>query len=105
MSCDLKTRLLVVDDEQSIRKLCMTIGSSLGFACTEAESAEASSTRIEAEAPVVILTDLKLPNQSGVYLLKQTKTNLPHTEIAIMTGHGSIESPVDAMKLGGDDYV
>jgi len=53
----------------------------------------------------LILTDLKLPNQSGVDLLKQTKAMLPRTEIAIMTGHGSIESAVDAMKLGAYDYI
>ena len=41
MSHEMKTRLLVVDDEQSIRRLCMTIGTSLGFVCAEAESAEA----------------------------------------------------------------
>ncbi|MBS1842664.1 MAG: sigma-54-dependent Fis family transcriptional regulator, partial [Acidobacteria bacterium] len=105
MSDDLKTRLLVVDDEQSIRRLCMTIGSSLGFVCAEAESAENASAKIEAEAPDLILTDLKLPNQSGVDLLKRTKTILPRTEIAIMTGHGSIESAVDAMKLGAYDYI
>jgi len=40
MSHDLRTRLLVVDDEQSIRRLCMTIGTTLGFVCAEAESAE-----------------------------------------------------------------
>src|ERR1700757_454935 len=105
MSDDLKTRLLVVDDEQSIRRLCMTIGSSLGYECAEAESAETAATRIEAEAPDLILTDLKLPNQSGVDLLKQTKAILPRTEIAIMTGHGWIESAVDAMKLGAYDYI
>src|SRR5579859_6701960 len=105
MSDELKTRLLVVDDEQSIRRLCMTIGSSLGYECAEAESAESAVTRIEAEAPDLILTDLKLPNQSGVDLLKQTKAILPHAEIAIMTGHGSIESAVDAMKLGAYDYI
>jgi DNA-binding NtrC family response regulator len=42
---------------------------------------------------------------SGVELLKQTKQLLPHTEVAIMTGHGSIESAVDAMKLGAYDYI
>src|SRR5262249_7946045 len=105
MSDDLKTRLLVVDDEQSIRRLCMTIGNSLGYDCSEAESAEAALTRIEAEGPDLVLTDLKLPNQSGVELLKRTKEILPRTEIAIMTGHGSIESAVDAMKLGAYDYI
>jgi DNA-binding NtrC family response regulator len=105
MSEEMKTRLLVVDDEQSIRRLCMTIGNTLGYVCTEAESAEAALGRLESDAPDLILTDLKLPAMSGVELLKQTKRLLPHTEIAIMTGHGSIESAVDAMKLGAYDYI
>jgi two-component system response regulator AtoC len=105
MSDDLKIKLLVVDDEQSIRRLCMTIGGSLGFACDEAESAETASTRLESDPPDLVLTDLKLPNQSGVDLLKQIKSFLPRAEVAIMTGHGSIESAVDAMKLGAYDYI
>ncbi|HKF26589.1 MAG TPA: sigma-54 dependent transcriptional regulator, partial [Candidatus Acidoferrum sp.] len=105
MSDSLKVRLLVVDDEQSIRKLCMTIGSSLGYSCAEAESAEVALSRVEQEAPDLILTDLKLPTQSGVELLRQAKSLFPRTEIAIMTGHGSIESAVDAMKLGAYDYI
>ncbi len=105
MSTDLKIRMMVVDDEQSIRRLCMTIGTSLGFVCSEAESAEAATARLDSEAPDLVLTDLKLPNQSGVELLRQVKAQLPRAEVAIMTGHGSIESAVDAMKLGAYDYI
>ncbi|HEY2459445.1 MAG TPA: sigma-54 dependent transcriptional regulator [Candidatus Acidoferrum sp.] len=105
MSEKLRIRLLVVDDEQSIRRLCMTIGNTLGYSCMEAESAEAALTRLEVAAPDLILTDLKLPTLSGVELLRQAKSLLPRTEIAIMTGHGSIESAVDAMKLGAYDYI
>jgi len=105
MSDDLKIKLLVVDDEQSIRRLCMTIGTSLGFTCAEAESAETAAARLETDPPDLVLTDLKLPSQSGVELLKQIKGVLPRTEVAIMTGHGSIESAVDAMKIGAYDYI
>jgi two-component system, NtrC family, response regulator AtoC len=105
MNADLKIRLLVVDDEQSIRRLCMTIGTSLGFVCAEAENAESAVNRLEAESPDLVLTDLKLPSQSGVELLRQIKALIPRTEVAIMTGHGSIESAVDAMKLGAYDYI
>jgi two-component system response regulator AtoC len=105
MSDQNKTRLLVVDDEQSIRRLCMTIGNTLGYTCMEAESAESALARLESDAPDLILTDLKLPTMSGVELLRQAKILLPHGEIAIMTGHGSIESAVDAMKIGAYDYI
>ena len=105
MSDDLRIKLLVVDDEQSIRRLCMTIGSSLAYSCNEAESTETALQRLETDPPDLVLTDLKLPNQSGVELLKQIKAVLPRTEVAIMTGHGSIESAVDAMKLGAYDYI
>src|SRR5438132_546089 len=102
---EMKTRLLVVDDEQSIRRLCMTIRNTLGYVCAEAESAEAALARLDSDTPDLLLTDLKLPNMSGVDLLKETKRLLPHAEVAIMTGHGSIESAVDAMKLGAYDYI
>src|SRR5258707_12356629 len=105
MSDELETSLLVVDDEQSIRRLCMTIGNSLNFACAEAESAEASLARLDAEIPDLVLTNLKLPIQSGAELLRQIKSLLPRTEVAIMTGHGSIESAAYAMKLGCFDDI
>jgi DNA-binding NtrC family response regulator len=105
MKDDLRIRFLIVDDEQSIRKLCMTIGGSLGFHCTEAESGEAAVERLEAEAPDIIMADLKLPQMSGIDLLRHVKSALPRTEVAIMTGHGSVESAVTAMKLGAYDYI
>jgi two-component system, NtrC family, response regulator AtoC len=105
MSDVIKTKLLIVDDEQSIRRLCMTIGRALGFACSEAENAETALASLNTEAPDLVLTDLKLSSLSGVELLRQTKAILPRTEVAIMTGHGSIESAVDAMKLGAYDYI
>src|SRR6266480_245319 len=100
MSDEMKTRLLVVDDEQSIRRLCMTIGTTLGYACTEAESGEAALARLDSDTPDLLLTDLKLPNMSGVELLKQTRVLLRHAAPESRTGHGSIESGVGARRLG-----
>jgi two-component system response regulator AtoC len=100
-----KVRFLIVDDHQSVRKLCLTVGASLGFDCRESESAEAALPSLESEAPDIILADLMMPNMSGLEFLPRAKELLPHSEIAIMTGHGSIETAVQAMKLGAYDYI
>jgi two-component system response regulator AtoC len=105
MTDDFRVRFLIVDDEQSIRKLCMTIGASLGFECAEAESAEAALAYLESESPDIIVLDRQLGAMSGDDLLRQIKSMLPRTEVAIITGHGSIESAVEAMKLGAYDYI
>jgi two-component system response regulator AtoC len=100
-----RIRFVIVDDEQSIRRLCMTVGQGLGFVCAEAETAEAALESLETALPDIVVTDLKLPNLSGVELLRKIKEQLPRAEVAIMTGHGSIESAVDAMRQGAYDYI
>ena len=105
MSEDYRIRFLIVDDEQSIRKLCMRIGDSLGFVSAEADSAEAALAMLESQCPDVVITDLRLPQMSGVELLQQVKTLMPRTEVVIMTGHGSIGSAVEAMRLGAYHYI
>jgi DNA-binding NtrC family response regulator len=105
MTEDARVRFLIVDDHQSIRKLCMTVGASVGFQCVEAESAEAALARMETDSPDIVLADLMMPNMSGLEFLPRVKQMLPRAEIAIMTGHGSIETAVQAMKLGAYDYI
>src|ERR1700726_3625327 len=100
-----KLRFLIVDDEQSIRRLCMTVGQGLGFSCIEAETAESALEIVETSPPDIVVTDLKLPSLSGADLLRKIRELLPRTEVAIMTGHGSIESAVDAMRQGAYDYI
>ena len=105
MSEEFRIRLLVVDDEQSIRKLCMTVGESLGFTCFEAESGEAALRLLEEQPAHMVLTDMVMPRMSGLEFLEQVKRLLPRAEVALMTGHGSIETAVQAMKLGAYDYI
>ncbi len=105
MSAEFPIQLLVVDDEQTIRKLCMTVGTSLGFTCFEAESAESALALLEEQPVHMVLTDMVMPQMSGLEFLEQVKRLLPRTEVALMTGHGSIETAVQAMKLGAYDYI
>jgi two-component system response regulator AtoC len=105
MTDDLRLRFLIVDDEQSIRRLCVTVGQGLGLVCLEAETAEAATELFETAPPDIVVTDLKLPSLSGSDLLRKIKEMAPRTEVAIMTGHGSIESAVDTMRKGAYDYI
>jgi DNA-binding NtrC family response regulator len=102
---ELRVRLLVVDDEQSIRKLCMTVGEALGFICLEAESGESALALLEEQPVHMILSDMVMPHMSGLEFLEKAKKLLPRTEVALMTGHGSIETAVQAMRLGAYDYI
>jgi len=105
VSDDLRIRLLIVDDEESIRRLCMTVGEGLGFSCMEAQSGETALALLEDQPAHIILTDMIMPKMSGLEFLERVKKMLPRTEVAVMTGHGSVETAVQAMKLGAYDYI
>src|SRR5271168_659965 len=105
MTLDFRIRLLIVDDEQTIRRLCITVGESLGFHCIEAESGEAALTLLEEQPVHMVLTDMVMPRMSGIEFLEQAKRAHPRIEVAVMTGHGSVETAVQAMKLGAYDYI
>jgi two-component system response regulator AtoC len=105
MTPDFRIRLLIVDDEQTIRRLCITVGESLGFYCLEAESGEAALALLEEQPVHMVLTDMVMPRMSGIEFLEQVKRAFPRVEVAVMTGHGSVETAVQAMKLGAYDYI
>ena len=81
MTNEQKIRFVIVDDEQSIRRLCMTVGQGLGFECGEAETAEAALESLEAVLPDIVVTDLKLPNVTGVELLRRVKEQLDRKSV------------------------
>jgi len=98
-------RFLVVDDEESIRRLCNTVAEGMGFTAMEAATGEEALALLEEHPAHIILTDLIMPRMSGLEFLERVKRLLPRAEIAVMTGHGSIETAVQAMKLGAYDYI
>ena len=100
--------LLIVDDQQSIRKLCMTIGGSLGFTCSEAESAEAALAYLESNVPDLILVDLRLENMSGLEFLETAKKMLPRSEWTVDRLHkadGILVGSVADVRRKMDEFV
>jgi len=97
--------LLIVDDERSVRDACREVASVLGYRASSAESAEQALRMAEAQSIDVVFLDLKLPGAGGLDALWQLKKRRPDIEVIVMTGHGTVESAVQAMKAGAYDYV
>src|SRR5947208_12750220 len=83
----------------------MTVAEGMGFSCMEAATGEEALALLEEQPAHIILTDLIMPRMSGLEFLERVRTMLPRAEIAVMTGHGSVETAVQAMKLGAYDYI
>src|SRR5687767_549228 len=97
--------ILVVDDEKNQREILETILSSEGYDVTTASSGEAAMKFVQSRRYDLVLTDLKMAGMSGLDLLKEL-TNFDKSIIVILlTAHGSVDSAVDALRLGAFDYL
>jgi DNA-binding NtrC family response regulator len=105
MSDPAPIRLLIVDDQQSIRQLCAAIGDRMGLSCAQAESALAALERMESESTELMLADMEMNGRSGLDLLAEVKRRWPLTEVALMGSYGTTESALQARRLGAYDFV
>jgi DNA-binding NtrC family response regulator len=94
-----------VDDQQSIRQLCAVIGGRMGLSCAQAESSGEALEQMSNEAAALMLADLEMGGSSGLELLAEVKRRWPLTEVALMGSYGSMESAVQATRLGAYDFV
>ena len=98
-------RVLVVDDEQSMRELLAIMLRKDGFDVVAAES-RTQAAAVLARGPVdLIVTDVKLPDGDGIEILRHVKAAAPETVVIVMTAFGSTETAVAALKLGAYDYL
>ncbi len=97
--------LLVVDDERSMRESCREVARLLGFDSRVAETPEQSYQILETSSTDIVLLDLRLPGNSGLEVLREIKQRRPETLVIVMTGFATVQSAVQAMKLGAYDYV
>lgn len=97
--------VLVVDDEPSIGKLLKKELSSPGRTVSAAETAHQGKEMLRRNTYEVVILDLRLPDANGLDLLVEIRQHQPDIEVIIITGHGNIDSAVEAMKLGAYDYI
>ncbi len=101
----LKSRLLVVDDEEGVRTFVADALTEAGHAVEQAGDGEAALAALARSAFHVVLTDLRMPLVDGMALLQAIRRDHPDTEVIVLTAHGSIDSAVEAMKHGAFDYL
>ena len=98
-------RILLVDDDTTFCLMLKTWLSKRGFQVDEAFSCKEGVNKIKSNKYQVILTDLRLPDEDGIHLLKNAKSLNPAVQVILMTGYADIQTAVLAMKLGAFDYV
>ena len=98
-------RILVVDDDQSIRESFERQLRLLGYAPAVAESAEAAMRLLQSSDPAIVITDVRMPNASGLELLSWLRERAPEIDVIVMTAHQDMESALRAMKGGAYDYL
>ncbi len=102
----MESRILVVDDEKDIRDFLLKALSRIGgFHVELAESGEEALQKIEREPFDLVLTDLRMPKMDGLQLMMEIAGSKPEILTIMMTGHGTIDSALEAMKKGASDYL
>jgi len=102
---EIRLRVLVVDDDQAIREALSRTLEKFGYEVVLAEDGQAGLDRLREGEIHILLADLQMPKLSGQELLKAAKTIAPDVEVIVITGHGTVEDAVEAMKDGAYDFI
>jgi DNA-binding NtrC family response regulator len=100
-----KPRVLIVDDEPDVVANWARLLGREDYPCITATDGERAMALLESEHPEVVLTDLKMPRVDGMQVLARALELDPDVVVIMITGHGTVESAVDAMRAGAFDYL
>ena len=98
-------RILLVDDDERLRRAAGKVLAAEGYQVTVAASGAAALECLRQAAFALVVSDLRLPDLDGMALLKQVRELVPAAEVVVLTGHGSVEKAVEAMRLGAYDFI
>lgn len=99
------TRILLVDDQRSLRRSLALMLQNAGFETSEAASGEEALRMLPKNIFDLVITDLRMEEMSGIDLLREVKTANPDLPVILITAYGCIQSAVDAMRFGAFDYL
>ncbi|MCC6672687.1 MAG: sigma-54-dependent Fis family transcriptional regulator [Planctomycetes bacterium] len=98
-------RLLLVEDDATLRRVLARELAAFGFAVAAYPSAEEALAALGDAQPEVALVDLRLPGMDGLTLLQRLRATDPDLQVVVLTGHGAVPDAVQAMRLGAHDFV
>jgi two-component system response regulator AtoC len=98
-------RVLIVDDDRPTRRVVQILVERMGLESRAFEDAASALQALEEESPALIMTDLKMPGIDGIEFMRRLRQLDTHVPVIVMTAYGTIESAVEAMKLGAIDFV
>lgn len=101
----LNPSILIVDDEEIIRTSCLRILSDEQYTLDTAGDAGSALEKARKNHFDLVLTDIMMPGDSGLDLLKKLKEEQPETDVVIITGYGTVKTAVEALQLGAYDYI
>lgn len=101
------TQILLIEDEEPIRRVMVRILSneSASYEITEAENGKQGLSKLEKNPYDLVLCDIKMPKMDGIEVLEAAKAKGLHVPFIMLTGHGNVETAVEAMKLGAYDFI
>jgi two-component system, NtrC family, response regulator AtoC len=100
-----KRRVLIVDDEESVRHMLSILLKKEGYDVDTAASANSAIDKIQKDQYDFVLSDIRMPQMDGLTFLKQIKKSNPHIVVLIMSAYGNVDTAIEAMKLGAYDYI
>jgi DNA-binding response OmpR family regulator len=100
-----RARILVVDDDNAVRRTLTELFRRMGYDATEAATGEAALEQIATQALDLVVLDLRLPHMEGTTILQQACKLCPDTVFIILTGYGSLDSAIVAIRHGAFDYL
>ena len=100
-----RPRLLVVDDDPTILTLIGTIAQAEGFDVATTVTGEAAMKQLREQPSDLVLVDLRMPGITGLDVLRALREASPRVKVVLMTGFGTIDTAVEAVKLGAMDFL
>lgn len=100
-----KERVLVVDDEDTVRSVLYQVLTEDRFAVSKAASGEEALEKLQEKSFALVITDIKMPGISGLELQQKIKKQYPDTQVVIITSHASLSTAISAMRHGAYDYL